>query len=195
MIAPKLFSQENIENATSQKTNDKNKIVYWFNVNLDIKKHRKFGNKYYIAKNTDNRIRNGSLKKYDKVLWRQLSNGPKFAVGPFDDWNAANQAKDFYRRRVNFYKDVEKQDSIFTHKIKKSKIHAKKEVFWFYLSVEKRPRSGSLEVKRIPAAIFPSTYESFITAYSTGLQMQKLAIGPFWHLIEAENAKRRYRLQ
>jgi len=160
---------------------DEEKIVYWFYINLKVVEDKKYGLKSFQIRTLGNVISHGTLKKYDLDLWRNLGGGTKMAIGPFFDYDEAAQALLFY--------DVKETATVLPEGS-----DLNREVFWFIVKIKKRERSGSFELKKVPAAVGNGSYESFEEFLKTALMQQQLAIGPFWNAPEAEESKRMYRL-
>ena len=160
---------------------DKDRVVYWFYINVILHEDGKTGYVSYIVRNLGSRIYHAKINDYDRILWKNLGTGKKFAVGPFYDYEEARQAVMFYGK----VKDEFKLDSTYNDT---------RNIHWFMLRVERRARSKSYVLKRIPGAIGQGTYERFYDSYKAGLVSKTLPIGPFWNMEEAEEAKRTYRL-
>ena len=160
---------------------DKNRVVYWFYISVRIHEDSRTGYVSYIIRNLGSKVYHGKINDYDRILWKNLSTGKKFAVGPFYDYEEAAQAVTFYGKT----KDELTLDSTYNDT---------RNIHWFMLRVEKRPRSGAFVLKRIPGAIGQGDYERFYDSYKAGLATKTLSIGPFWSMEEAEEAKRTYRL-
>jgi hypothetical protein len=168
------------QNIDSKEIDDES-IVYWFYVNLRIHVDTKTGYENYIVKRLGTQIYHGSINDYDRELWKSLGNGSKMAIGPFYNFDEAQQGLTFY--------DFTKEERVLSDVVDKNK-----ELFFFVLRVEKRKRSGAYLLRRIPGAIANGDAKSFDDMLVEGLDQKRLAIGPFWNSAEAEEAKRRYRL-
>lgn len=174
--------QKSYSQLDAQEVNE-NQIVYWFNIGVNMRKHKKFGYKYYEVRSYGGHIYNAPLKKYGRKLWRGLRRGRYFSIGPFIDYYEAEQAEKFYGR-----------DSIIID----TALDQSKTVYWFMLKVFRRPRSNSYDIMKTPTMVQQGTYRLFANQYKALLsqgQGSALLVGPFWNYDEAEEAKRRYRLQ
>ena len=177
-VSEKIYSQED---GLETMQMDENQIVYWFNIGVHTRKHKKFGYQYYKVRSYGERVYNAPLREYGRKLWGGLRQGRFLSIGPFTDYFEAEQAEKFYGR-----------DSV----ILDTSIDKSRTVYWFMLRVYRRPRSNSYDIMKIPAMVSSGSYKNFILSYNTGLVSgPTLAIGPFWSYDEAEEAKRRYRLQ
>jgi len=118
---------------------DENRLVYWFYVSVREYENPKTGYVSYKVQRKGNKIYHGSMKVYDRELWKNLGNGSKMAIGPFNDYDEAKRAYFFY--------DIKEKprvlDSTFT---------MDQQVFWFILHVNRRPRSNSYELIRKPGS-------------------------------------------
>ncbi len=173
----------------SKKQQERNRRVYWFNINLSFKRDPKTGLPKYDVRVVSNRVLNGSLDQYDHKLWEGLGAGSRIAIGPFRYYEEAEQAMVFYSLKH----ETTPTDS--THK--------KEQVYFYNLFIGKRPRSNSYALDRRPAAVSSGTYDTFYDVLKVSLQMAsagaggdlaKLTIGPFWDYNDAEESKRMYRL-
>jgi len=159
---------------------DQNKTVYWFYVYIREVKINDNLFKYELKRLNSEPIK-GSLNEYERLLWHHLSDGSKFSVGPFMNEKEAQKALYYYKiQRTQISSDIE--------------YDLTKTVFWFVLHINKRERSKSLELVRIPGAIASGNYTEFDTFLSENLELGILTIGPFNLMTEAEEAKRIYRL-
>ncbi len=180
LLAGLIKPTESYGQITSSDDINSESIVYWFDINFRIVTDTKTKLKSYSVRRTSNQIKAATIIEYDEKLWEALSRGGLFPVGPFSNYDEADQAKVYY----NIGKE-EKQDSLF---------EAGRTVYWFVLRVKRRKRSNSWELIRIPGAIASGDYDLFQTFLETNLSANVLTIGPFWNQPEAEEAKRRYRL-
>jgi hypothetical protein len=159
---------------------DENRTVYWhyvyisfLNIEEDLFKFR--------LKSRSSSVETGSFKKYEYDLWYYLSGGKKFAVGPFNSKDEAENSNKIYTRS--------------NKKLDENSVYpSNNEVFWFVLKVIKRERSNSYELVRIPGAIASGSYKEFETFFKENLELGILTIGPFKQMSDAEESKRIYRL-
>ncbi len=173
----------------NKKQQEKNRRVYWFNINLSFKKDPKTGLPKYDVRVVSKKVYHGSLAKYDRTLWKGLGAGTRIAIGPFRYYEEAEQAMVFY----DLKHETTPTDST----------HQQEQVYFYNLFIGKRPRSGSYALDRRPAAVSSGTYDTFYDVLKVSLQMAsagaggdlaKLTIGPFWDYNDAEESKRMYRL-
>ena len=165
----------------SSNTLDENRRVFWFYVSLREVKIKNTDHIAYKLTRLGSAIEKGSAKEYDYLLWKYLSEGTKFAIGPFNDSEEAKQAFLFYK----IQDEPHKLDATYDQK---------RQIFWFVLHVNKRERSKSLELKRIPGAIASGKYSVFDSFLKENLFNRVMTIGPFYTMPDAEESKRIYRL-
>ncbi len=176
-----LFSPKTAKSQTLDEQVDPNRLVYWFYVSVREIKDPETGYKIYQLQRKGNKISSGSLKRYDRDLWRNLSSGSKMAIGPFNNQEEAERAFVFYK--------VQDEPHLLD-----AEFDPKQQIFWFILHVKKRPRSRSYELERKPGAVASGTYRDFENFLKENLKMRVMTIGPFLYMAEAEEAKRTYRL-
>lgn len=160
---------------------DENRLVYWFYVSVREHEDSKTGYVSYRLQRKGRRIMHGSIKVYDKDLWKNLSNGSKMAIGPFNDFDEAKKSYLFYK----IQEEPHKLDSTFS---------MDQQVYWFILHVNKRPRSGAYQLVRKPGSIASGSYSDFDNFLRDNLNMRVMTVGPFNYMPEAEESKRTYRL-
>jgi len=160
---------------------DENRLVYWFYVGVREFENSKTGYVSYKVKRKGNRVYHGSMKMYDRELWKNLGNGSKMAIGPFNDFDEAKRAYLFYK----IQEEPRVLDSIY---------NMDQQVFWFILHVNRRPRSNSYQLVRKPGSIASGSYADFDNFLRDNLKMRIMTIGPFLYMPEAEESKRTYRL-
>ncbi|MEA2040927.1 MAG: hypothetical protein U9N85_00050 [Bacteroidota bacterium] len=158
----------------------KGQIVYWFYVKPQIKRHKDTKIEKLTIRYLGDRIYAGTIDEYDIKLWENLSNGSKFAIGPFAEYDEAEDAVSFYN-----LKDTTGIDP---------RIDQNNNIFYFPLEIYIRERSHSYGLERIPGAMFPSSYKNFNNYLHISLSQKRITIGPFRDRFIAEEAKRRYRL-
>ncbi len=176
-----LLSQE----VTGIDERGKDRRVYWFNVNISFKTDPVTGVPLYDTRIQSKKVYYGSLEKFDHTLWKGLGAGSRLCVGPFSVYDEAYQAMALY--------DTKHETAPIDTSYDKSR-----QVHYFLLFIGRRERSGSYFLPRQPAAVNASDYEGFYDALKVALQsgggdLAKVAIGPFWEHIDAEEAKRQYR--
>jgi len=160
---------------------DKNRLVYWFYVGVREVENSNTGYVSYQLQRKGSRIQHGTMKEYDRELWKYLGQGSKMALGPFNDFEEARKAYIFYE----IQEEPHELDSTFDDN---------QTVFWFILHVKKRARSGAYQLIRKPGAIASGSYSDFDVFLKDNLKMRVMTVGPFLYMPEAEEAKRTYRL-
>lgn len=160
---------------------DDNRLVYWFYASVREVEDHNTGYVSYSLQRKGSKIDHGTLKQYERQLWKYLGNGIKMAIGPFNDYNEAKKAFIFYA----IQEEAHELDSTFDDN---------QQVFWFVLHVNRRPRSNSYELIRKPGAIASGNYRDFELFLKENLMMRVMTIGPFLYMPEAEESKRIYRL-
>jgi len=160
---------------------DENRLVYWFYVGVREFENSKTGYVSYKIQRKGNKIYHGSMKMYDRELWKNLGNGSKMAIGPFNDFDEAKRAYSFYK--------IQDEPRVLD-----STYNMDQQVFWFILHVNRRPRSNSYQLVRKPGSIASGSYADFDNFLRDNLKMRVMTIGPFLYMPEAEEAKRTYRL-
>lgn len=160
---------------------DENRLVYWFYVSVREVEDNNTGYVSYELRRKGGKVDHGTVKEYDRILWKYLGDGSKMAIGPFNDYNEAKKSFLFYK----IQDDPHELDSTFDEN---------QQVFWFVLHVNRRPRSNSYELIRKPGAIASGNYMDFEVFLKENLMMRVMTIGPFLYMPEAEEAKRIYRL-
>lgn len=148
--------------------------LYWFYVRVKIDKKRKA----YTLIGTASRIISGERKDFEKALWWGTTRG-QLAVGPFLDYKEAMDARLLYRKT--------------RRKVKSHGIEKEREVHWFLVTMKVRKRSKAYKLERMPARIASGNTEQFLDALYEGMSFERLAVGPFWDYVQAEDAKAMYR--
>lgn len=155
--------------------NDPNRIYYWFAVNVRIDNKTDS----YKVTSTSSELYAGTLKEFEKDLWKSLSNR-KIVVGPFLEKNEALNAKRLYRSSEDKVKlmPVDTVPAI---------------VHWFAIDFKQSDRMFIYIIVRNPAATQSGPEKRFIDAFYEQLNYKHFAIGPFYSYDHAEFAKRLYR--
>jgi hypothetical protein len=169
------------KNVTESNTLDENRIVYWFYIYISFDKVAEPDVYSYDIKHLTTEPVKGTAKEYDYLFWKFLSEGSKFAVGPF---NSSEEA----RKSLVFYTSADKMHTL------DDSFNSEKDIYWFVLKVKLRDRSRSWELVRVPGAIASGKYEEFDVFLSENLKTGVLTIGPFQNMPDAEESKRVYRL-
>lgn len=181
LITMSLFACKTSQNVVNNDKLDENRTVYWFYVKL---REVKVGNSEIMAYKLlrlGSDVNKGTAKEHDYFLWKYLSEGSKFAVGPFNNPEEAKRALLFYK--------IQTEPHTLDNSYNKSR-----KVFWFVLNVNKRERSDSYELSRIPGAIASGSYVDFDVFLKENLDLHIMTIGPFENMTDAEESKRIYRL-
>ena len=181
LIILSLFACKTSQQTVNSDNLDENRTVYWFYVKLREVKVNNTEIMAYKLHRLSSVSEKGTAKEYDYLLWKYLSEGSKFAVGPFNDPEEAKQALLFYKIQTE------------AHALDASYNKSQK-IFWFVLNVNKRERSDSFELSRIPGAIASGTYSDFDVFLKENLDLHIMTIGPFESMTDAEESKRVYRL-
>ncbi len=177
-----IFAADKSQAQVSYSDNlDENRLVYWFYVSVREVEDNNTGYVSYELRRKGAKVDHGTVKEYDRILWKYLGDGSKMAIGPFNDYIEAKKSFIFYK----IQDDPHELDSTFDEN---------QQVFWFVLHVNRRPRSNSYELIRKPGAIASGNYMDFEVFLKENLMMRVMTIGPFLYMPEAEEAKRIYRL-
>ncbi len=176
-----FFNQKSSAQVTNSEDLDENRLVYWFYVSVREHENANTGYVSYKLQRKGGKIKHGTVKQYDRELWKNLGNGSKMAIGPFNDYDEAKKGFLFYE----IQEEPHELDSTFD---------MNQQVFWFILHVNRRPRSNSYELIRKPGSIASGSYADFDIFLKENLEMRVMTIGPFVYMPEAEEAKRMYRL-
>ena len=175
------FQKQSEAQVTYSDDLDANRLVYWFYVSVREVSDANTGYVSYELVRKSTKVDHGSMKVYDRELWKYLGDGSKMAIGPFNDFGEAKRAYFLY----NITEEPKEFDTTFNES---------QQVFWFVLHVNRRPRSNSYELIRKPGAIASGTYRDFDTFLRENLMMRVMTVGPFQYMPEAEAAKEIYRL-
>ena len=145
LISIGLFTCKTSQQITDSHKLDENRTVYWFYIKLKEIEVKNTGITGYEIQRFGSKPETGTAKEYDYFLWKYLSEGTKFAIGPFNDHEEAKQAFLFY----DIQKNSQESDKL---------LNTDREVFWFVLHVNFRERSISMELERIPGAIASGSF-------------------------------------
>ncbi len=168
-----IFAQEKVDYT------DKNRDVFWFNINLKIHKDRTLGECYNVIK-YGSTVSSGTLKKYDEKLWGGLNNGTRIAIGPFNSYEEAKIAVRFYDTKKSATDTVIQNNN--------------EQLFYYLVKPTKSKRLKNWQFERMPAAIVSGKNNDFLELLKVSLNQKKLVIGPFKSQLEAEESKRIFRL-
>ena len=181
LITSGFFNCKTSQQVVSSDKLDENRLVYWFYVSVREIKGNNTDLTAYDLTRIGNIIENGTAKKYEYLLWKNLSEGRRLAVGPFNDPVEAKQA-------FLFYKIQDKPHNL------DATFDLNRKVFWFVLKVSKRERSVTIKLERIPGAIATGKYSDFDVFLKENLNLGVMTIGPFRNMPDGEESKRIYRL-
>lgn len=183
VIASLLTSEKSTAQVNYSDNMDENRLVYWFYVSVREVEDGNTGYVNYELRRKGSKVEHGTIKEYNRTLWKYLGNGSKMAIGPFNDFNEAKKAFHLY--------DVKDPNE---PAVLDSSYDENQTVFWFVLHVKRRPRSNSYELIRKPGAVASGNYQDFDIFLRENLMVRVMTIGPFLYMPEAEESKRIYRL-
>lgn len=166
---------------------DKENIVYWFDIKIKESFHKNTKKVRYIISLKNKKINHGSLRTYEKHLFKSLFKRKYLPVGPFgklDDAKLAVLQYDLKHHNDSSMKKVlENMDSTLLSK----------KYYWFvYLRPPKIKHPPVL--RRAPALIANGSLIEFKANLWELILFRSFAFGPFTTKMEAERAKRLYRL-
>jgi hypothetical protein len=168
---------------------DPNQFVFWFYIRAEIKTNRLTKKPSYVVRTLSKTPKSGNLMKFDKDLWRNLQGGQNLVIGPFTEYIDAVRAIKMYDLAGQTDETMEKEIANFRDST------ATGEYYWFFLKFQTSKRKGSYILERMPARVFSGSVKEFKQVLWEGLGFQNLNIGPFASQIEAEESKRRYRIE
>ncbi len=179
----------NIYSQASTETNNPDRIVYWFYVKAFIKPDKITRAPVYKIRKIGRSPIANKISKYEYKLWQYLNKGSKLAIGPFDNFYDAKYAIGMYNlaRATNESMQNELDNFVDTSK--------RDIVYWFSLKFDISKRTRAFKLKRTAARVASGSVKQFREALWEFLSFQQLAVGPFSSQIEAEEAKRLYRLE
>jgi hypothetical protein len=156
---------------------DPDRNVFWFEVNVrTIIDKETYFEKYTVIR-MGKRVYRGSIDEFDEILWAGMSAGSKIAIGPFSVY------EDAYEAMLMFdLKDT-------------AQIENTTEKYWFLVNIKITERLKSYEFDHMAAAIAAGQKTEFKDILQESLAFKTLAIGPFTNQLDAEESKRRYRLE
>lgn len=168
---------------------DPNQYVFWITVNADIKISRETKKEAYVIRSGRKRPKGGKHRDYEKYLYQSIKGGRQLPIGPFLEYDDAKRAAKMYNLAKHTSESMTKEISNFKDST------AANEYFWFFLKFNKLPRSGKFDLQRTAARVASGNLIDFKQLLWEGIFFKQLAIGPFASQIEAEEAKRLYRLE
>lgn len=164
-------------------------FVFWITVRAQIKISNESKKEVYVVRTARNKPQSGKLYNYEKSLWKNLTSGRQLLIGPFTEYQDAVRAAEMY--------DLAKQtnESMAEHIRTYTDSTTAPEYYWFFLKYKIMPRTKKLALERTAARVAYGDIKDFMQVLWEGLTFQQLAIGPFQSQVEAEEAKRLYRLE
>jgi len=168
---------------------DPDQFVFWFYIRAEIKKNRITKKPSYVIRTMSRTPKSGTVTKFDKDLWRNLKGGQNLVVGPFIEFEDATRAINMYNLARHTDETMEKEIANFSDST------AANEYFWFFLKYKISQRKRSYILERTAARVAFGDLRQFKQLLWEGLSFTQLAIGPFATQIEAEESKRRYRIE
>ena len=141
----------------SQNEND---TVYWYYVRYDLN----IKNEQAVKIKKRGKIYSGSIKKYDRELWKYLGQAAYIANGPFNAVYEAEQSKNLYRFMLSSnYSDT----TILTA---------------YKFRIKMRPRSRSYQMIINPNNFkIKGSYSFILSELKTSLTESKFIFGPFFN--------------
>ena len=169
--------------------NNPDRFVFWVSVNASIKISNETKKEVYVIRTSRNKPYSGKIRKYQRFLHKSLIAGHSIPIGPFDNYEDAARAADYYKLTKFNSKTMEKSigqmpDSIMNE-----------EYYWFFLKFSYSQRKRTIYLKRTAARVASGNLRDFRSVLWEGRSFKKLAAGPFISQEEAEEAKRLYRLE
>lgn len=168
---------------------DPNMYVFWITVNAEIKISKETKKEAYVIRTARKKPKGGKHISYEKFLFRSVKGGRQLPIGPFLEYDDALRAAKMY----NLAKHTSETMAAEIRNFKDST--AANEYYWFFLKFEKRPRTGKFDLQRTAARVASGDLKDFKQVLWEGIFFKQLAVGPFPSQIEAEEAKRLYRLE
>lgn len=170
-IAQTYYSkaQGNVEGLDASK-----KYVFWFYIKAEIKMDRELHIPIYTVRRVGKEIKGGTLKKYNRDVWRNINGGNQLCVGPFSDLEDAKRANKCYNLG-------RKTDATMQKEIENTVDTTDNTYYWYPLEFEITKRTHRYVLSRIPAAAPSGDLKTFKEMLWLLLHQQdkKLLIGPF----------------
>lgn len=167
---------------------DKHQHVFWFYIKAEIKKDKELKRPVYKVRRASKDIKSGSIRKFEKEVWRNLTNGNQLTIGPFLELIDAQRANEMYDIGRKTNEQMEKEIAATVDTTDNS-------YFWYVLQFTLSNRTRKYLIKRQSAHVAEGSLEDFRYFMWSVLSNQQLAIGPFTAHTEAEESKRLYRLE
>ncbi|MEN8120383.1 MAG: hypothetical protein ABFS35_08550 [Bacteroidota bacterium] len=167
---------------------DKNQHVFWFHIKAEIKNDRELRRPVYKVRRASKDIKYGTIRKFEKEVWRNVNNGNELTIGPFLELIDAKKANAMYDIGRKTNEQMEKEIAATVDTTDNS-------YYWYVLQFTMSNRTRKYLIKRQSARVVEGSLEDFRYFMWSVLPNQQLAIGPFTAQTEAEESKRLYRLE
>jgi hypothetical protein len=168
---------------------DPNQYVFWITVNADIKISKETHKEVYVVRSARKKPKGGKHVAYEKFLYRSVLGGRQLPIGPFLEYDDAKRAAGMYDLAKHTSQTMEKEIQNFKDST------AGSEYYWFFLKFSINKRTKKFELERTAARVAYGSLKDFKQVLWEGTFFKQLAIGPFPTQVEAEEAKRLYRLE
>ncbi len=153
---------------------------FWFYISVQVNTRDNIYRIVYVG----SRIYTGTLKQFDKAVWRGLARR-QLAIGPFSTREDAQKAQELYRIIMK---------SRTTDDFSKYKIpEYQGQVHWFALKITQSPRLHIYLIEHSPARVESGDAMKFLNTLFETLRYQQVVVGPFTDYQTAEEIKRIYR--
>lgn len=187
------LSFSNLAGAQTKVSMDPNQFVFWFLIRAEVKKDRITKKPSYVIRTLSKTPKSGTIRQFDKDLWRNLNAGQNLVIGPFYEFSDATQAIRLYNQVAKHKNQTAEGDGDEIPALPDS--IGNKECYFFMLKFTKSKRKGNFELGRQPARVQPGNFDTFQYTLWSNLIIPQLLIGPFPSQEEAEESKRRYRIE
>lgn len=167
---------------------NKNGTVYWFDIKPKIIIHKKTKKEKYIISLKNKKVNQGSLKMYEKHLSKSIFKGKYLPIGPFGNQKDAKFA-------IPHYDLKHQNDSSMIKELNNIDTTLLSNEFYWFVSKHTLKRKRTPKFQRVPARIASGNLKMFKEFLWESTFFRRITIGPFSSKIEAERAKRLYRLE
>ncbi len=188
LLSTVSFAQENEGIETGDQNEEQ--YVFWFYVKADVKKDRVTRKPSYSVRILSKKPKSGTLRDFDKDLWRNLNGGQNLVIGPFLDHIDAARAIKMYNLARHTDESMAAEIANFS-----DSTATNGEYYWFFLKYRVTKRKHRFVFEHTPARVTGGDIKTFKQVLWEGLKFKQLAIGPFAQTMEAEESKRRYRIE
>lgn len=168
---------------------NRDRFVFWVSVRAEVKISRETKKEAYVIRTTRNEPYSGKINKYQKFLFKSLKAGQNIPIGPFDNFEDAQRAAEYYK--LTKYNSDTMEKDIAT----RVDSTATGDYYWFFIKFYYLPRKRTIVLERTAARVAYGSIKDFRTVLWEGLFFKQLAVGPFPSQEGAEEAKRLYRLE